>query len=75
MNLYEVLLIVVATAAVAFSCWLVFWTDSAVRFAQSLETSSGSKIASEPWYPLYVRFQGMWLWVMIGFFLSLASRS
>ena len=70
MSPYDVILYTVATIAFAFSCWLVFWTDSAVTFAQSLKKSPRSDLAREPWYPLFLRFEGMWLWVMLAFILS-----
>lgn len=75
MTPYKLTLTVVATIAFAFSCWLVFWTDSAVKFAQARQTSDPrSRIASEPWYPLWLRFEGIWLWVMMGFILPSAFR-
>ncbi len=71
MSPYDVILYMVATPAFAFSCWLVFWTHSAVRFAQSLKKKSPrSALAREPWYPLFLRFEGIWLWVMLAFILS-----
>jgi len=73
MSPYDALVIVVATIAFAFSCWLVFWTHSAVKFAQSLQRSPRSHLAWEPWYPLYLRFEGIWMWFMIGFILSLRA--
>ena len=70
MNPYDVILYIVAAIAFAFSCWLVFWTHSAVRFAQSLKNSPRAHLAGEPWYPLFLRFEGIWLWVMLAFILS-----
>jgi hypothetical protein len=70
MSSHDVILYVVATIAFAFSCWLVFWTHSAVKFSQLLKNSPRSHLAFEPWYPLFLRFEGIWLWVMIGFILS-----
>jgi hypothetical protein len=69
MSPYLIAQFLVMTIAIAFSCWLVFWTNSAVKFAQSRRQNPKSRIASEPWYPLWLRFEGMWLWVMIAFFL------
>jgi len=71
MDPYRVLLIAVTTIAVAFSCWLVFWTESAVKFAQSRRAGPQSHIASEPWYPMWLRFQGIWMWAVIAFVLSM----
>ena len=70
MSSYHVVFNVVVTIAFAFSCWLVFWTKSAVKFSQSLKSSRRSRLAFQPWYPLFLRFEGIWLWVMIGFILS-----
>ena len=70
MGLYGVILTAVTTIAVAFSCWLVFFTASAVKFAQSLQGDQQSGVAYEPWYPMWLRFEGIWMWVMIAFFLS-----
>ena len=67
---HDVILDVVVTIAFAFSCWLVFWTQSAVKFSQSRKKSRRSRLAFEPWYPLFLRFEGIWLLVMIAFVLS-----
>ena len=67
---HDVVLNVVVTIAFAFSCWLVFWTKSAVKFSQSRKKSRRSRLAFEPWYPLFLRFEGIWLLVMIAFVLS-----
>ena len=71
MNPYDVILYILAAIAFAFSCWLVFWTHSAVRVRPVPEAVSTSRIvAREPWYPLFLRFEGIWLWVMLAFILS-----
>jgi hypothetical protein len=70
MSSYHVVLGVVVGLALAFSCWLVFWTHSAVKFSQSLKSSRRSRFAFQPWYPLFLRFEGIWLLVMIAFVLS-----
>jgi len=74
MNPYDEMLIIIAAIAFAFSCWLVFWTQSAVKFAQSRQTGRNPGIAFEPWYPTWVRFEGIWMWVMIAILLSIAFR-
>jgi hypothetical protein len=71
MNPYQLLFSLVTTLALAFACWLVFWTNSAVRFAQSRPVSRHPNPAFEPWYPTWVRFEGLWMFVMIVFLLSL----
>jgi hypothetical protein len=70
MSSHHVVLDVVVTLAFAFSCWLIFWTKSAVKFSQSLKKSLRSRLAFEPWYPLFLRFEGIWLLVMMAFVLS-----
>ena len=67
---YSLALLTITVLALAFSCWLVFCTKSAVKFAQAHQTFARSKIASEPWYPLWLKFEGIWLWIMLAFFFS-----
>jgi hypothetical protein len=75
MNSYQLPLLVIATIALAFACWLVFWTNSAVRFAQSRPASRHPNFAFEPWYPTWLRFEGIWLMVMIAFLVTLRFAS
>jgi len=65
---YTTLRIALVIIASVFACWLVFWTKSAVKVAQSLQ-GARSQNASEPWYPLWLRFEGIWLWIMLTFLL------
>ncbi len=82
MDSFRLALVVVATIAFAFSCWLVFWTDAAVKFARThtyrdadpAQETRRSHIAFEPWYPLYLRFEGIWMWILIAFLFSLTIK-
>src|SRR5580704_7107594 len=69
MNPYDVILYIVAAIAFAFSCWLVFWTHSAVRFAQSLKNSPREPLARHPWFPLFMLYEVILLWVMLAIIL------
>jgi len=71
MNSYQLLFALIATLALAFACWLVFWTNSAVRFAQSRPIRRHPNVAFEPWYPRWVRFEGLWMFAMVIFVVSL----
>jgi len=70
MNPYQLLFTLITTIAIAFACWLVFWTNSAVKFAQSRPARRNPNLAFEPWYPTWLRFEGVWMFVMIAFLLS-----
>jgi hypothetical protein len=75
MSPYHLLFTFVVAIAFAYACWLVFWTQSAVRFAQSRPGKRQRPIAFESWYPAWVRFEGIWLLLMIAFILSFKLAS
>ncbi len=82
MKLFEIISLVLSTIAFAFSCWLVFWTNAAVKFARRhnyaeskfLQRHPFSSIASKSWYPVYLRCQGIWMWLVIVVLLYLVFR-
>ena len=74
MNMYHTLILTVATVALAFSSWLVFCTRSALGLAKSLERASSNPITHEPWYPLWLRFEGIWMFAVVAFILSIVFK-
>jgi hypothetical protein len=74
MTPYHIAIVAIAIITFGFSCWLIFWTQSAVELVQTINKSRDSSITHRPWYPLWVRFEGIWTCVMVLFMLSIIFR-